>query len=127
MMMERGHEQHSLATSFKAQDLQDDQNRLDDKHAADNRKKKLLLATDRNHSQRAADRKRSGVPHENPRRVTVKPEKSESSSGHRRTDDCQLRALTIIRKIKVSSNRHVARGISQNRIGRSGSDSATSS
>jgi len=48
MMMERGHEQHSFAAGFKAQDLQDDGDRLDDKHAADNREEKLLLATDRN-------------------------------------------------------------------------------
>src|SRR5258705_11877094 len=105
MMMERGHEQHSLATSFKAQDLQDDRNRLADKHAADNRKKKLLLATDRNHSQRAADRKRSGVPHENPRRETAKPDQPDSSSAHRREEHCQLRPQPLIRTNNVCNKR----------------------
>src|SRR5260221_13277092 len=111
MVMEWRHEQHPLAPGLKAKHLQDHGDGLDHKHAADNGQEKLLLATDRNHSQRTANGKRSGVPHEDSRWVTIEPKKSKPSSGQCRTHDGQLSALAVVRKIKIGSNGNIAHGI----------------
>ena len=59
-------------------------------HAADDRQQQLLLDQDRDRAERAAERQRSDVAHEDLGGVRVVPEESEARADERAAEDRQL-------------------------------------
>src|SRR5438094_389708 len=107
MMMQRRHCENATAGELKTQHLHNDRDRLDDKNATDNGEEKLLLTTNRDHSNHPADGERPGVAHEHFGRMTIEPKESESgaderSANHREfTGEWIERDLQILRDFEV--------------------------
>ena len=59
-------------------------------HAADDRQQQLLLDQDRDGAERAAERERPDVAHEDVGRMRVPPEKAEARADERAAEDRQL-------------------------------------
>ena len=57
MMMQRRHQQHSLAGELETENLENERERLDHEDSANNNQKQFLFAADRYNRQGATDRK----------------------------------------------------------------------
>ena len=91
MMMDRRHGEDAFAGQLETQHLQNDGDRFDHENAANDCEQKFLFTANRDDADHPADRKRTGVTHENFRRMTVEPEKSEAGADERATNHGQAR------------------------------------
>src|SRR5687768_6994000 len=96
MMMQRRHQKEPArrarlpAREFVKASLQQYAGRFHHKNTPRNDQDQRLMNQYRDDPQRATQSQRTGIPHEDLRRVTVKPQKSQPSSDHRRTKNSQL-------------------------------------
>ena len=89
-----------FAGQSETQHLQDHGNRFENEDAAHDREQQFLFATDRDDSDHSADRERSGVAHDDFRRMAVEPEKPQAGSDQRRADHGQLAGERIKRDLQ---------------------------
>src|SRR5215471_15816504 len=87
MMMNRRHGEEPFAGEFETQDLEDDRECLDYENAAHHGQEQLLFTANRDYPDRAANRKRAGIAHEDPGGMTVEPEKTEAGADQRGTEN----------------------------------------
>ena len=113
-----------MPVHLEAQHLQDDGDRFDHEHAADDDEQQLLFAADRDHANQPADRERAGVAHEDFRRMAVEPEKAEPGADQRRADDGQLAGERIERNLEIFGDPEIAAGVGEQRVGERDRDRA---
>ena len=80
--------------------LQDHRHHLGDEHRADEREHELRLEQNRHGAERAAERQRAGVAHEDLGRVGVVPEKSDQRADHREAEDRQLAGVLQVEQLR---------------------------
>ena len=66
------------------------ESRFDDEDAADDRQQQLLLDQDRDRAERAAERERSDVAHEDLGGIRVVPKEAQAGADQRAAEDRQL-------------------------------------
>ena len=82
-MVDRRHLEDALPRQLERRHLHDHRHRLQHEQAADDRQHDLVLHRDRDRAEHAAERQRTGVPHEDRGRRRVEPEKAEARPEHR--------------------------------------------
>src|SRR5437868_5563510 len=90
VVVQRRHSEDALAGELEGSDLQHDRRRLDDEDAADDDEDEFLLDEQRDGPERAAERERADVAHEDVGGVRVVPEEAETGADERATEDRQL-------------------------------------
>src|ERR1044071_9254399 len=90
VMVDRGHLEHALTCELEGSNLDDDGQRFDDEHAADDGEQQLLLDQDSDGAERSAERERSNVSHEDVGGVRVVPKEPETGADQRSAEDGQL-------------------------------------
>src|SRR5690606_21375207 len=104
-MMQRRHLENApsrLAAAFchfEYRNLQHYGQRLQNKYAADERQKELLLRQDRDRAERSADRQTPDIAHENLGGRAAIPEKSEPRADHRSAKYREFRRSRIVRQV----------------------------
>ena len=98
-MMKRRHDENPLAREFETHHLQNHRDGFDHENAAYHNEQQLLLATDRHDANRAADRERPGIAHENFRWKTIEPEEAQTRTDQCGADDCQFPGKRIERNL----------------------------
>src|ERR1700704_5819776 len=83
MVMDRRHPEHALAGELERHYLHDHRDRLQHEQSADHREHDLVFDRDRDRSEHAAKRQRSGVAHEDRCRRRVEPQESQSRAQYR--------------------------------------------
>ena len=86
----RRHLEDALAGQLEGGDLDDHRERLEHEDAADDDEQQLLLDQDRDRAERAAERERPDVAHEDLGGVRVVPEEAEARADQRAAEDRQL-------------------------------------
>src|SRR5262249_31634349 len=124
-MMQRRHRKTSFPSEMETQHLQNDRERFEHEDTSDDRKQQFLFTTNRHHSDRATDRERAGVAHENSCRMTVEPKKTKTSANERRAKDRQFARVSIEWHLQVLRDTKVARRISEQGIGKRNRNRAT--
>ena len=127
MMMDRRHGEDAFSGELETQHLENDRDRFDHEHPANNRKQKLLFTTNRDDTDHSANRERAGVTHENARRMTIEPEKSETGADERTAKHGQLAGKRIEWHLQIFSDPVVARGVGKQRVGKRNGNRATRS
>src|SRR5579864_6002774 len=89
-MVERRHSEDPLPRRLERRDLDDDGGGLDDEDAADDYEDELLLDEERDRPERAAERERTDVAHEDVGGIRVVPEESEARADERTAEDREL-------------------------------------
>ncbi len=84
MMVQRAHAEHAPPRRLVRRDLDDDAQRFGNEHAADEQQQQLRAGEDRDAGERSAERERTGVAHEHPRRMAVVDQETEHRAGRRR-------------------------------------------
>src|SRR6266513_2065919 len=125
MMVNRRHDEKPLASEFEAQHLHDHRDGFDYKNAANYDQEELLFTTDRDNAEDAADGQRSGVAHENLRRITVEPEKAQPRADKRRADNGQFARERIKGNLQVFRHAKIAGSVTEQRIRKCHGDGAT--
>src|SRR5207237_9629379 len=99
MMMQLQHCENATAGELKTQHLHNDRDGFDYKNATDNGEQKLLLTTNRDHSDHPADGERAGIAHEDFGRMTIEPKESESGADKRSANHGELTGKRIERDL----------------------------
>lgn len=124
MMVDRRHPEESVAGELKAEHLQDDGERLDDKDAPYDEEEKFLLGADGDDAEHATDGESPGVAHENAGWMAVKPKEAHACPDQRHTENAQLACLLVERDLEVGRHLGVTRHIGEDRVGKGRGDRA---
>ena len=98
----------ALLGELEPADLQHHRQRLDDEDAAHDAEHDLLPRDDRDRAERAAERQRADVAHEDLRRMGVEPQEGEAGAGHRRAEHQQLAGPRDVRNQQVAAEDRIA-------------------
>ena len=127
-MVDRRHLEDALLAKFETADLEDHRHCLHHEDAADDDQQELLLRANCRGAERTTDRERSGIAHENFRRVAVEPKETETRTGQRHQEHGKLADVKVVRDHKVFDRHEIVPGkVGEQRVGQCGADRATGS
>ena len=110
-----------LPVSLNDADLEDDRHGLDHEDAADDDEQEFLLDEDRDRAERAAERERADVAHEDVGGIGVVPEEPEAGADQRAAEDRQLAdGGDTVGQLQVLGEHAVAADVGQRRERRGG-------
>src|SRR5262245_33171379 len=95
--------------------LQEDGQRFGDEHEADEREDELCLQQNGHGAERAAQRERAGVAHEDLRGVRIVPEKSNQSAHHRQAEDRELSGALQVEHPEIAAQVHTTDDVREDR------------
>src|ERR1017187_1705188 len=107
-MVDGRHLENSFFAELVGANLQNHRERFDDENAADEGQQKLLLDHDCDGADRATERERAYVAHENFGRMRVVPEKSYGGADHGSAEDSELTDLRHALQFEIGRKRGVA-------------------
>jgi hypothetical protein len=88
--MQRRHLEDTLARQLERGHLDDHRHRFEHEDAADDRQQQFLLDEDRDRAERAAERQRSHIAHEDVGGIGVVPEEAQARAHQRAAEDRQF-------------------------------------
>ena len=117
--MQRRHLEDPLAGQLERPDLEDHGEGLEDEHTAHNRQQQFLLDENRNGSERAAERERPDIAHEDLRGIGVVPKEPEARADERSAENRQLGGLGKVHEQQVLGEDAMACDVGKRRERRS--------
>src|SRR5205814_1254638 len=124
-MMKWRHYENPLAREFETHHLQNHRDGFDHENAAYHNEEQLLLATNRHDTNRAAERERPGIAHENFRWKTIEPEEAQTRTDQCGADDSQFPRKRIERNLQIFGDSEIPSGVRKQSIGKRHRNSAT--
>src|ERR1700733_11129079 len=108
MMMDRRHPKHALTGELVRHHLHDDGDRFEHEQAADDGEHDLMLGSDRDRADHAAERERAGIAHEDRRRRRVEPEKAQARAEHGAAEHGEFAGAGDIMDLQIIGEHRVA-------------------
>src|SRR5215216_5828086 len=115
VMVDRRHLEHALAGELEGRDLDHDRRRLHHEDATDDDEQQLLLDQDGDRADRAAERERADITHEDFGGVRVVPKEAETRADQRAAEDRHFTSRRKSDQIEVGSELRVARDVGKRR------------
>src|SRR5215207_4237766 len=120
MMMQRRHGEYAPAPNLESEHLDDDGHGFEHEKTADHEEHDLVLGGNRNCAERAAERQRARIAHENHGRGCVEPQEAEAGTDDRSTEDRKLARSFDEMHLQVIGKNRIAHQIDDDAIGADG-------
>src|SRR6185312_3905194 len=115
MVMDRRHLEDALSRELERSHLHDHRNRFQHEQTPDHREDDLVLGRDRDGAEKAAERERAGIAHEDRGGRGVEPQKSEARAEHGAADDREFARSRDMPKLEIFGEDQVAGEIRDDR------------
>src|SRR6185369_8165337 len=122
MVVDRRHQEDTLARALVDQHLDHDRQRLDHEQAADDDQHELVVRRDSNRAESPAEREAARVAHEDRRGRGVEPEEGEARSNDRQAQHSQVADAEDVGNAEVSRELRVADQVGDQEEGEAGDD-----